>query len=447
MTFVSIRRFCLILAANVSILGPFFAAFHRELRFSMYKTTGILAGYLFFVFFLSSVFCILLPGRPWTFTLMPCLVMPFHVILCVLLSKMHWTVIVYTLFMFQNFADAALLFGMLLRDLFFSLHIAVPGIPSLLPLLMLFVLCLCACLFLTPYLRSAAEYTRTLSSWKTLASIPLIFSIIFRCIGFDLSSASPFLDGSRFFRCVLWIACVCLVHYVILHALLSLSQNFALREEYKTIRLLADLQTSQMSRLQKALDQTAQAKHNMRFHFAAVKGFLEQKKSQKALNYINDYLGSSQSSGEARYCLNLPANSLLDYYLDEAKKNSIRVTAHVSLPAVLPLSEIDFCTILGNLLSNALEACMRQEGGDPSITVNIRQSGSSMITLSISNSYSHEIRRQNGIFLSSKGDRPGIGTASVRYLVERYHGVLNYKYGNGLFVASLLLNPEIGRNA
>lgn len=117
MTFVSIRRFCLILAANVSILGPFFAAFHRELRFSMYKTTGILAGYLFFVFFLSSVFCILLPGRPWTFTLMPCLVMPFHVILCVLLSKMRWTVIVYTLFMFQNFADAALLFGMLLRDL------------------------------------------------------------------------------------------------------------------------------------------------------------------------------------------------------------------------------------------------------------------------------------------------------------------------------------------
>src|SRR5699024_490411 len=89
MTFVSIRRFCLILAANVSILGPFFAAFHRELRFSMYTSTGILAGYLFFVFFLSSVFYILLPGRPWTFTLMPCLVMPFHVILCVLLSKMR----------------------------------------------------------------------------------------------------------------------------------------------------------------------------------------------------------------------------------------------------------------------------------------------------------------------------------------------------------------------
>src|SRR5699024_488181 len=148
---------------------------------------------------------------------------------------------------------------------FFFLHVAVPGISSLLPLLMLVVLCPSAGLFLTPYLRSAAEYTRTLSSSKTLASIPLIFSVVFRCIGFDLSSAAPALAASRSPRCVLSIACVCLARYVILHALLSPSQHFALREAYKPIRLLADLQTSQMSRLQTALDQTAQAKHNMRF--------------------------------------------------------------------------------------------------------------------------------------------------------------------------------------
>ncbi len=443
MTFIPIRQFCTILAATLAVTGSFFAVFHRELRFSPYKTAGILAGYLFFVFLLASAVWHILPGERLYRTLMPCLLMPLHVIACIFLSRTAQTVVLYTLFMFQNFADAALLSGVLFGTVFQSLQVFPAGepVPELLAIL---ILCPCAYFVLVPYLKNAAAYTQTLNSWKTLASIPLVFSVIFRCIDFAIWSDPMRFDGILVFLDTLLIIIVCLVHYVILRALFDLSQDLSLKEEYKTSRLLTDLQTSQMTRLQTALDKAAQSRHNMRFHLAAIKGFLEQKEDQKTLDYINDYLGSSQPFEKGRYCLNLSANSLLDYYLDEAKKNSIRVTTHVSLPADLPLSEIDFCTILGNLLSNAVEACMRQKSGQPSITVNIRQSGDSMIALSISNSYSHEIHRRNGLFLSSKGGRPGIGTASIRSLVERYHGVLNYKYGNGLFVASLLLNPKAG---
>ena len=111
------------------------------------------------------------------------------------------------------------------------------------------------------------------------------------------------------------------------------------------------------------------------------------------------------------------------------------------------MPDMDFCTILGNLLSNALEACLRQEGGTPAISVTINSVGQSMITLSIRNSYSHEIKEQDGQFISSKRDGIGIGTSSVRYLTEQYHGFLNFSYGNGIFEASVFLNPSMDRAA
>ncbi len=64
-----------------------------------------------------------------------------------------------------------------------------------------------------------------------------------------------------------------------------------------------------------------------------------------------------------------------------------------------------------------------------------------MLTLSIRNTYTHDIRLKDGRFISSKRDDLGMGTISVKYLVERYHGILKYNYDKGIFEASLLLNP------
>ena len=183
MTSLSIRQFCAVLVTALSVLGPFFAAFYRELRFSPRRTAGILCGVLFFAFILSVFAAHFLPERlSWRPSLLSCFLMPFHIGLCMLLSRMSRTVILYTLFMFQNFMDTAFLCGVLLRDFLWSQKIILPGEPDLLPFTAVLFLCPLAYHFISPYLLNAVEYTRTLSSWRSLASIPFLFFIIFRCM-------------------------------------------------------------------------------------------------------------------------------------------------------------------------------------------------------------------------------------------------------------------------
>ena len=152
-------------------------------------------------------------------------------------------------------------------------------------------------------------------------------------------------------------------------------------------------------------------------------------------------MGSFEALSMVQYCSNVSSNALLNYYIKLAQDQGIDVETSISLPPSLPVPEIDFCTILGNLLSNAVESCMRQTCGPASIAINIGQAGKSMIALSVRNTYTHVICLKDGRFMSSKRDDLGTGTSSVRYLVDRYHGILKFTYEEGIFEASLLLNP------
>ena len=46
------------------------------------------------------------------------------------------------------------------------------------------------------------------------------------------------------------------------------------------------------------------------------------------------------------------------YALSLAGERQIRVKADVRIPVLLTTPELDLCTIIGNLLDNAMEACM-----------------------------------------------------------------------------------------
>ncbi|MCB7319815.1 ATP-binding protein [Lacrimispora sp. 210928-DFI.3.58] len=438
MTFTNIRYLSMILAETAAMILPFFVIFRKDCRFSPCKLTGILMGYLFFVSFLQLLLADAASGAFYRSFSIDCVFMLFSVLLCLFLTKTNVLAIIYTLFVFKNVTDAAIFCFQSVTALANA-----NGLHLILGLFFLILVCLCAChLASLPPDRTAA-YVLSLAEWRLFIAIPVIFFIMFRFTPVNIFPARlPAYPPGLALVSVCWLACVCIIHYVTFHTLSKLSQSYAIREQYKTSKLLTDVQTAQMEQLEQTLEQMMESRHNFRHHFVTVKGLLEHGSLDAALNYIDSYLGNSHPVSNVQYCSNLSANALLNYYLEEAQKHLIRVTTNITLPKDLPLPEIDFCTILGNLLSNALESCLRQESEQqPFITANICLSGESMITLSISNSYTHEIREQDGHFLSSKREHTGTGTASVRYLAERYHGVLRYKYGNGIFEASLLLNP------
>ena len=64
------------------------------------------------------------------------------------------------------------------------------------------------------------------------------------------------------------------------------------------------------------------------------------------------------------------------------------------------------------------------------------------VTMQIWQDEAEEIREENGVFLSSHHAGEGIGTMSVRHIADQYHGIARFRYEDGVFETSVLLNPE-----
>ena len=101
--------------------------------------------------------------------------------------------------------------------------------------------------------------------------------------------------------------------------------------------------------------------------------------------------------------------------------------------------ESDVCVVIGNLLENALEACIGQQG--PYIRAVTRLKGDSGLTIIVDNTApGPPVTDSDGNLLSTKGDTRGIGTRSIRYIARQYDGKADFQWENGMFMASVFLN-------
>ena len=130
----------------------------------------------------------------------------------------------------------------------------------------------------------------------------------------------------------------------------------------------------------------------------------------------------------------------MSYYAEKAEKSGLRMEAEFRMDSRCVIPEPALCVLLGNLLENALEACSRESEPGP-IRVRAMQTGESMLSLTVDNPCSRRPRWTDGRLLSEKSDGFGSGTESVRIIANQYNGDARFEWRDGVFYASVMLNP------
>lgn len=135
---------------------------------------------------------------------------------------------------------------------------------------------------------------------------------------------------------------------------------------------------------------------------------------------------------------NVMADAILNSKLSLIKSRNIEVTAKASVPASLTVADVDLCVVIGNLLDNALEACLRQTEGRRFIRVYIGTM-KRQLYISVANS-AGEIRRAGRGYSSTKADPShGFGLLRIDRIAARYDGSVNRQSEEGVFATEVLL--------
>ncbi len=192
---------------------------------------------------------------------------------------------------------------------------------------------------------------------------------------------------------------------------------------------------------EESYESNARLYHDMRNHFILIQNYLTEGKVAEAQEYLEKLSGNRLAYSIERWTGIEAVDYILSQKVDIAKKSGIKMEIHAEYPRDCGIDPVDLCTILTNLLDNAMEACLKlPEGSEKEISITIRRIHH-FIILRVTNSSASAPSIQNGNLVTSKKDnrQHGWGMKSIKAAIDKYQGTMEYEYDNSLFTVSIMI--------
>lgn len=272
--------------------------------------------------------------------------------------------------------------------------------------------------------------------WNFLWIVPFVFLGIYYYTFFFVNTGVNSLNLS----CTMFLILVTLGSGIIYHIMLRFVMQLTKSQRLERENQLLTLQKKQQENQTHFIMESHQIRHDTRQHFRTLYQLSKEKAYDELDAYLMNYIDSFPATIPTQ-CENAAVDAITKYYMEIAKSRNVPMETKMNLPKQLPVSDSDFCIVLGNLIENAVEACDRMQKDPKFIQVSTRITGKRMLLLTVKNSADKPIQKKQGGLLSSKREGSGTGIVSVENLAVKYNGLANFKYENGIFTASVFLNP------
>lgn len=136
---------------------------------------------------------------------------------------------------------------------------------------------------------------------------------------------------------------------------------------------------------------------------------------------------------------NVMVDAILNSKLSLLQEKKIAVDATAIVPENINISGIDLSVLIGNLLDNAMEACMKiPEEKERFIRIYI-DIVKKQLYISVTNTMEGRAKRIGGNFRSTKQGNHGFGLLRIDSIVSKYNGYLNRQTEEGLFATEVML--------
>lgn len=197
--------------------------------------------------------------------------------------------------------------------------------------------------------------------------------------------------------------------------------------------------------LNEAYSANAKVYHDFNNHISILYQYLVHSDTKSALEYLDRVSEPIKNLLERTWTGNEVIDVIINSKLRKMKENQIRSSINVEFPGKCDIMSNDICTILSNLLDNAIEACQRnQKDENKWINITIRIVNQ-ILVLIIENGNEVVPAVKNMSFATSKADERfhGWGLKCVESAIEKYEGVMQHKIEDEKFKVVVTLNYNI----
>lgn len=232
---------------------------------------------------------------------------------------------------------------------------------------------------------------------------------------------------------LLW--CVCslmgsasalfLLYYVI-----ELERKTELEAELRDIHYTMELEQSHYRAVEARREELAKIRHDFNNQLAAISALLQSGDRADAQTMLSQLSAGIAATREAPYCAIPVVNAVLTEKDALCREAGITLHTELDLPETLAVEPLHLCSILSNLLDNAIHGCAGTE--QPVITLSSAMAGDYLLLRTVNPAKPPQ----------EPGKGHGYGSKILKELSGKYDGSYETAYEPGVFTAVVSLLPK-----
>lgn len=222
---------------------------------------------------------------------------------------------------------------------------------------------------------------------------------------------------------------------------------YVLASEHRKAELLAAQQIRQAQdvafygRTQALCEELRSVRHELKNHIAAMDVLLGEQRYGELKAYFDGFLGEGRAALAEFHCDNRLIGSVVSGFVSTARSVGIELDVTAAVPKSLAVADGDLCSLLSNLLENAVEGCQKAGGDTVRASLHMEKG---YLFLSVTNPAAGDVLAENPLLRTTKNSPSGhgCGIPLVRRIAAKYGGCASFGMENGWFTADVMLCTE-----
>jgi len=217
-------------------------------------------------------------------------------------------------------------------------------------------------------------------------------------------------------------------------------KNKVLEKERELLTIRDAMVTQKYTELKEVMEKNRQLSHDLKHHMLVLRHYRMERNYEGIDQYVDEIEQSFFEIKRRVWTGNQIADMLLEQKRIHAEQEGITFTVQAVPIADWMFDDKETCSLLGNLLDNAIEACERMDSNaDRWISIKI-ENQKQLLFIKMENSVNEAPVMKKGRPISIKQDktRHGYGLKNVERIVNKYEGTVTYLSKGRAFQVKLL---------
>ncbi len=255
--------------------------------------------------------------------------------------------------------------------------------------------------------------------------LSILSLLIFDIYLMQAQSASPFLVFIPAF-------CILYINFMIFRFFETYSSQIQLRILVERARY----EEENYKILQNNEDELRALKHDMKNHVMMLREYLEKQNPETALAHLRNMEQIIECIDSVVYTGNPTVDAAINIGSRKAQAESIKFSVQIAGKAEIKIEPSDICSVLGNAIDNAIDACAFCTSKYIYIELKIIKD---ILHIHIENPT--VIADTNNFSFTTKKDKRnhGYGMKIMKKIVEKYQGSMSHEAKNGVFYLDIML--------